>query len=127
MTDVFDKIVNGELPAIKIWGDDKYLAFLDMNPINPGHTLLIPKKHVEDLFDLPDEEYTELMLRVKKIAKLLKEKLKPKKIGLLVEGFAVPHVHVHIVPLNNGGELTFERAKPATPDELKKIAEKIKE
>jgi histidine triad (HIT) family protein len=123
---VFCKIAKGEIPAIKIWEDKKYLAFLDMNPINPGHTLLIPKKHTEYIFDLKDNEYKKLMLNTKKIAKLLKEKLQPKRIGIAVEGFFVPHVHVHIVPLNKGNELNPERAKLMDPEELNKIAERIK-
>jgi histidine triad (HIT) family protein len=127
MTDcIFCKIVKGEIPAVKIWEDKKYLAFLDMNPINPGHTLIIPKKHAEYLFDLKNSEYKKLMLNAKKIAKLLKEKLEPKRIGVMVEGFEIPHVHVHLVPLNNGRELSFERAKLMSPEELNKIAEKIK-
>lgn len=124
---IFCKIVNGEIPAIKVWEDKKYLAFLDLNPINPGHTLLIPKKHSEYLFDLNDKDYNELMLKVNKIAKLLKEKLNSKKVGLIIEGFAIPHVHVHLIPINKGGELNPERAKSMSKEELIKIAERIKE
>jgi len=124
---LFCKIVKGEIPSTKVWEDGKHLAFLDINPINPGHTVLIPKKHDNYLFDLEDGEYTELMLKAKKIAKMLKNKLKPKRIGLAVEGFFVPHVHVHLVPLNKGNELNPERAKNMSVEELKKIAKKIKE
>ncbi len=123
---IFCKIVKGEFPSVKIWEDENYLAFLDINPINLGHTVLIPKKHDDYLFDLNDKEYTELMLRAKKIANLLRSKLKPKRVGLSVEGFFVPHVHVHIVPLNKGNELNPERAKHMDSEELKKIADKIK-
>lgn len=123
---IFCKIVRGEIPAVKIWEDEKYIAILDVNPINSGHMLLIPKKHSDYLFDLNDKEYIELMLRAKKIAKILKDKLKPKRIGLTVEGFFIPHVHIHIVPLNKGNELNPERAKPSNSEELKKIAEKIR-
>ena len=124
--DIFCKIVKEEIPAVKIWEDEKYLAFLDVTPINPGHTLLIPKKHTDYLFDLNDKEYSELMLNAKKIAKLLKDKLKPKRIGMIIEGFFVPHVHIHLVPLNKGNELNPEKAKRMSIDELNKIAEKIK-
>ncbi len=123
---IFCKIVNGEIPAVKIWEDDKYLAFLDMNPINPGHTLLIPKKHSDYVFDLSDKEYSELMLAAKKVANLLKSKLKPKRIGMIIEGFAVPHIHIHLVPANNGGELSFDKARHMSQEELNKIAEKIR-
>lgn len=124
---IFCKIVSGEIPSIKIWEDEKHIAILDRNPINPGHTLLIPKKHTEYLFDLSGEEYSELMLKAKEIAKLLKSKLNPKKVGMAIEGFGVPHIHIHLVPVNAGNELNPERAKPMGEEELNKIAERIKE
>ncbi|OGJ12439.1 hypothetical protein A3K82_02775 [Candidatus Pacearchaeota archaeon RBG_19FT_COMBO_34_9] len=127
MTDcIFCKIANGEVPAVKIWENKDFFASLDINPMNPGHTLVIPKKHNDYLFDLSDREYVELMLHAKFIAKKLKEKLNPKRIGMIVEGFAVPHVHIHLIPLNHGEELNFSRAKPASPEELNKMKEKIK-
>lgn len=127
MTDcIFCKIVNGEIPAVKVWENEKYLAFLDMTPIKPGHTLLIPKKHDDYLFDLSDEEYSELMLNVKEYATLLKEKLNPKKVGVVVEGFGVPHIHVHLIPLNAVNEID-QRGKKSSKDELNKVAERIKE
>ncbi|MEK6845106.1 MAG: HIT family protein [Nanoarchaeota archaeon] len=122
---IFCKIAKDEIPSVKIWEDKKHFAILDANPINPGHTLLIPKKHTEYLFDLDDKEYAELILTAKKIAKILKNKLVPKRIGIIVEGFLIPHAHIHLVPLNKGGELSFEKAKPMSKEELKKIAEKI--
>ena len=122
---IFCKIVKGEIPAVKILEDKKYFAFLDVNPINPGHVLLIPKKHTDYIFDLEEKEYQELMLKAKKIAKLLKEKLNPKRVGLAVEGFFIPHVHIHIVPLNKGNELNPERAKKMDEVQLKLIANKI--
>jgi len=122
---IFCKIVNGEIPAVKIFEDEKHFAFLDMNPINSGHTLLIPKKHIEYLFDLNDDEYSELMLKAKHLAKLLKNKLEPKRIGVIVEGFLIPHIHIHLVPINKGADLSFAKAKPMSKEELKKVAEKI--
>lgn len=121
---IFCKIAKEEISAVKIWEDEKYLAFLDVNPINMGHTLLIPKKHTDYIFDLEDEEYFELMLKSKEIAKLLKEKLNPKRIGVIIEGFAVPHIHIHLVPINNPDEICNKR-KPIQSEELNKIAEKI--
>ena len=123
---IFCKIVKGEIPAVKVWEDEKYLAFLDMRQIKPGHALLIPKKHTDYLFDLDDKEYTQLTLKIKFIAKLLKNKLNAKRIGLMVEGFSIPHIHIHIVPLNKGGELSFYKAKLTSREELNKIAEKIR-
>jgi histidine triad (HIT) family protein len=125
MTDcIFCKIAREEIPALKIWEDKKYLAFLDMNPINPGHALLIPKKHDDYIFDLNNEEYSELMLKAKEVAKLLKEKLNPKRIGIIVEGFGVSHVHIHLVPINFPDEICNKR-KPIDSEELNKIAERI--
>jgi histidine triad (HIT) family protein len=121
---IFCKIVKGEIPSVKIWEDEKYLAFLDMNPINPGHALLIPKKHDDYIFDLNNEEYSELMLKAKEVAKLLKEKLNPKRIGIIVEGFGVSHVHIHLVPINFPDEICNKR-KPIDSEELNKIAERI--
>src|SRR3989338_8673069 len=114
---IFCKIIDGEIPVVKIFEDKKYFAFLDMNPINPGHTLLIPKKHTDYLFDLSDDEYSELMLKAKHLAKLLKNKLNPKRVGIAVEGFFIPHAHIHLVPLNKGGGLSFEKAKPMSKEE----------
>ncbi len=118
---IFCKIIEGKIPSAKVWEDEKYFAFLDSNPLNPGHTLLMPKKHDDYVFDLPDDEYTELMLKAKTLAKKLKEKIGSKKIGLIVEGFGVPHVHIHLVPINHGHELDSSRAKPATKEELDEV------
>lgn len=123
---VFCKIVKGEIPAVNIFEDDDFLAFLDVKPINPGHLLLVPKKHTEYMFDLPDEDYLKISLKAKELAVVLKEKLQSQKIGLVVEGFGVLHVHVHLIPINGANELNPERAKPMSGEELKKIAEKIK-
>ena len=122
---IFCKIVKGDIPCVKIWENEKYLAFLDLNPVNPGHTLLIPKKHTDYIFDLEDNEYQELMLQGKRLAKILKDNLNPKRVGLVVEGFAIPHVHIHLIPINNGNELNPERARPAESEELKEVADKI--
>lgn len=122
---IFCKIVKKEVPCLKIWEDEKHLAFLDLGQINPGHTLLIPKNHIDYLFDMTDDEYCDLLLKGKQIAKLLKLKLKPKRVGLAVEGFGVPHVHLHLVPINNANELNPERATHPKIDELQKVAEKI--
>ena|SRR3990172_13266906 len=124
---IFCKIIKGEIPAEKIFENEGYFAFLDINPINPGHVVLLPKKHIDYLFDLNDKEYAELMLKAKSMAKLLKNKLKPKRVGLAVEGFGVPHVHIHLVPLNKGNELNPERARNMPSGELKKMAKKILE
>lgn len=123
---IFCKIIKGEIECDKISEDKKFWVMLDVAPINPGHTLIIPKKHTNYIFDLKNKEYKELMLKTKEVAKMLKEKLNPKRVGIAVEGFGVPHVHVHLVPLNRGNELNPERAKPGLKEELKEILNKIK-
>lgn len=124
---IFCKIVKGEIPSAKIGEDENFMAFLDVNPINKGHVLLIPKKHEEYLFDLEDKDYIELLLKAKEISKILKIKLLPKKVGMAVEGISIPHLHIHLVPVNNINELNPERAKHATQEELQEVARLIKQ
>ena len=122
---IFCKIVKGEIPCIKIWEDENYLSFLDVNPLTPGHSLLIPKKHTDYIFDLEDGEYCDLMKNTKKVAQLLKFKLNPKRVGMIVEGLEVPHVHVHLIPINKMSDMNPLNAKPATAEERQEIATKI--
>ena len=104
---IFCKIVKGEIPAAKIWEDESFLAFLSIQPINPGHTLVIPKKHVPYIFDLDDQTLGDLIVKCKPIARALKEIFKPAsgKIGVMVMGGEVPHVHVHLVPMEEESDL----------------------
>ncbi len=122
---VFCKILKNEIPVFKIWEDDRYLGFLDANPVMPGHVLLIPRKHSDYIFDLEDDEYNELFLAAKKLAKTMKMKLKPKRIGVAIEGFGVPHAHIHLIPINHGHELNPANAKKASIEDLKKMADII--
>ena len=122
---IFCKIVNNEIPAYKIWENDNFLAFLDVNPINPGHILLIPKKHFEEIFDLNNDLYDEAFEIVKKISKPLRAVTNSKKIGIAIEGLGVLHAHIHVVPIYNGNELNSERAKSAKPEELREMQEKL--
>ncbi|MFZ1970640.1 MAG: HIT family protein [Candidatus Nanoarchaeia archaeon] len=123
---VFCKIIKGEIPAVKIWEDEKHIAMLDINPIKPGHVLLIPKKHSEYIFDLDDKEYNLLMVKAKEIAKKLKLKLNSKRIGLAIEGFGVPHIHVHLIPIDKENDLNSKRMRPLSAEELNKMADKLK-
>ncbi len=126
MTDcIFCKIIKKEIPHHKIWEDDNYIAFLDNSPIAPGHTLVMPKKHSDYIFDLKNDEYIELMLTSKEVANILKEKLSSKRICVIVEGFAVPHVHIHLVPTNKPSDFDQKNAKPASKEELERVTEKI--
>jgi histidine triad (HIT) family protein len=122
---LFCKIANKEIPSFKVWENDKYLAFLDINPIKQGHILLIPKKHFPYLFDMPDEEYNQLMETAKKLSLPLKEYFQANRIGMIVEGLAVDHVHVHLVPINKIGELNPANSKEGNQEELKSLADKL--
>lgn len=128
MTDcIFCKIVEGQIPSNKVWEDGKHLAFLDIHPIKEGHTMVIPKKHYPYLFDLTDTQLAELWLAAKQVSKLLKQVFNPKsgKIGVLVYGLDVDHTHIHLVPIDKSGDLSFANAKPATEEQLKKTQKKI--
>jgi len=127
MASVFTKIIKGEIPAFKIAEDEKYLAFLDVNPLVEGHTLVIPKEEIDYVFDLDDVQLAGLFLFAKKVAKALKASVSCKRIGISVIGLEVPHVHVHLVPLNEMDDINFSRPKKSFPKEkMEKLAEKIK-
>lgn len=108
---VFTKIIKGEIPAEKVYEDDKALVFLDIHPIQPGHMLVIPKQQVNHFDDLDDETYTHLFLLVKKAAKKLKEVFEPVRVCVRVEGFDVPHAHIHVYPCNNADEFYGDRSR----------------
>ena len=126
MATIFTKIVNGEIPCHKILEDEKYLAFLDLRPINPGHTLVIPKKEVDYIFDVDDELLGGLMIFAKKVAKMIQGEVKCKKVGVMVAGIEVPHTHIHLVPIHDVMDLNFAKAKPTPHEELAKVAERIR-
>ena len=126
MASIFTKIIQGKIPSYKIYEDENYYAFLDINPNALGHTLCIPKKEVDDLFDLDDETYKGLMIFSKKIARALKKALDCKRIGLSVIGLEVPHVHVHLIPINKMDDMSFNSKIKLSDDELNDIMEKIK-
>lgn len=125
---IFDQIIEGKIPATKVWEDENFLAFLTTKPINPGHTLVIPKKHTEYIFDLSDQELAALIVACKPIAQAIKKAFNPKtgKVGVMVAGSGVPHAHIHLIPMDTETDLTFERAKDASAEELEENAKKIK-
>jgi histidine triad (HIT) family protein len=123
---IFCKIAQGEIPSSTIWGDEKFLAFLDINPVNPGHTLLIPKKHIDNVFEMEDRDYSDLFLAAKLLSKPLQAAMGAKRVGVMIEGFLVHHAHIHLIPLKHGNGLDPCRAKKATPEELAEVAKKIK-
>jgi histidine triad (HIT) family protein len=122
---IFCNIASGRLEAKKVWEDEKHLAFLDLEPISEGHLLLVPKKHSDYIFDLADDEYLNLFAVAKKIAGPLKQAMGAKRIGIIVEGFGVPHVHIHLVPINLGNELDPNRAHHVGEAQLNITAEAI--
>lgn len=127
MPSIFTKIVNGEIPCYKIAEDEKYLAFLDVNPNAIGHTLCIPKQEIDKIFDLDDALYLGLMHFSKKIAIALEKAVPCKRIGMSVIGLEVPHAHVHLIPLNAMDEIRFHNKVSLTKEEFEALAKKIKE
>jgi len=111
MASIFTKIINGEIPCYKIAENDKFLAFLDINPLAMGHTLVIPKLEVDELFDINDEDLSELILFAKQVSHILKNKIECKRIGMSVIGLEVPHAHIHLVPLTTIEDINFTKSK----------------
>lgn len=126
MASLFTRIVNGEIPCHKICEDDKYLAFLDIRPINPGHTLVIPKKEIDYLFDVDDGLLGGMMVFAKKVARAIQREVKCSRIGVMVAGLEVPHAHIHLVPIFRISDLNFANARPADDAALAKVAAKIR-
>lgn len=127
MASIFTRIVQGEIPCYKIAEDENYLAFLDVNPLVKGHTLVIPKVEQDYIFDLEDESFVGLQLFAKKVATQLKKHIPCKRIGVAVIGLEVPHAHIHLIPLNQMDDMNFSREKlTLSSEELLKIAEELK-
>ena len=118
MASIFTKIVNGEIPAYKLAENDRYLAFLDVNPLVKGHTLVIPKSEQDYIFDISDDEYLGLMAFAKKVAQGLRKAVPCKRIGVAVIGLEVPHAHIHLVPLNSMSDINFSLPKLTLPAEV---------
>ncbi|HEY5221179.1 MAG TPA: HIT family protein [Candidatus Paceibacterota bacterium] len=123
---IFCKIIEKEIPAGVVWEGDRFMAFLDIRPVNPGHLLIIPKEHIENIFDMPGGLYEEIFNKAKALSTPLRTAMSSVRVGMVIEGFGVPHVHVHLVPINGPHELDSSRAKPMPAEELATIAEKIK-
>jgi histidine triad (HIT) family protein len=127
MASVFSKIINGEIPGHIIAQNDHCIAFLDITPLVPGHTLVVPKKEIDYIFDIDDALLREMVLFAKQVAKKIKSAIPCKRVGVAVIGLEVPHAHIHLVPLNNVGDINFTKEKmKMTQEELKEIADKIR-
>ncbi|QEE48397.1 HIT family protein [Flavobacterium alkalisoli] len=125
MASIFTKIVNGEIPAYKVAENDKFLAFLDVNPNAKGHTLCIPKQEINKIFDMEEDHYLELMKFSRKVAKALEKTVPCKRVGVAVVGLEVPHVHVHLIPLNEMDEMRFINKVKLEKEEFEALAKDI--
>ncbi len=126
MATIFTRIIEGEIPCYKVAEDDQFFAFLDINPLHAGHTLVVPKVEVDYLFDLEDEILSAMMIFAKKVAAQIRSKIECKRVAVVVIGLEVPHAHIHLIPISSEGDVDFraERAK-FTPEEFQEIAEMI--
>ena len=127
MATIFSRIIAGEIPCHKIAENDEFFAFLDINPVSIGHTLVVPKKEVDYIFDLDDPMLGRMMAFSKRVAKALSAAIPCKKVGLTVMGLEVPHAHIHLIPINKESDMYFDRGKMSpTAEELEKTAESIR-
>ena len=127
MASVFTQIVNGDIPCHKILEDDQYLAFLDINPIRPGHTLVITKRQIDYIFDLEDNLLSGLMIFSKKVGTSIKKATYCQRVGVVVAGYEVPHAHVHLIPTNSMSDFNFALSQRADQGELAAMVTKIQE
>lgn len=128
MATIFTRIINGEIPSYKVAEDENYYAFLDINPLTKGHTLVVPKKEVDYLFDLDDETLQGMILFAKKVAKKMHTKITCKKVAMVVLGLEVPHAHIHLIPMNSENDVDFKHEKlKLTPEEFTEIAKMLRE
>ena len=125
---IFCKVVAGAWPVPKVWENDKLIAFLDAKPVHPGHTLIIPKMHVNSVFEIPEPLYVDLFEAAKVLFDPIKKFAGTPRVGFAIEGFGVPHAHLHIVPISHGGELVPNRSTQAdaSKEELGRVAREIK-
>jgi len=126
MSSIFTKIINGDIPCHKIAENDRFFAFLDIRPIKPGHTLVIPKQEVDYLFDLDNQVLADLMVFAKPVAKALEQVVPCARVGVIVAGLEVPHAHVHLIPFDAIGDLSFANARAEEPARLAELAKKVR-
>lgn len=123
---IFSKIIAGEIPSYKVAEDDRFYAFLDINPVNWGHTLVVPKQETDYIFDIDDEQLGAMMVFAKRVAEGMKKAIPCRKIGVTVLGLEVPHAHIHLVPLQQEGDMDFKhKISDPDPEKMKSICEAI--
>jgi histidine triad (HIT) family protein len=120
MASIFTRIINGEIPCYKVAEDDRFIAFLDVRPLKPGHTLVVPKKEVDYIFDLDEETLAGMMVFAGKVAVAMREVIDCRRIGVAVLGLEVPHAHIHLIPLNRETDMLFTNPRVSVPDEENK-------
>lgn len=126
MATIFTKIVNGEIPSYKIFENEHFYSFLDISPMTKGHTLVIPKKEVDYLFDIDDTMLSEMIVLSKKIAKAIEKAVECTRVGVMVVGLEMPHAHIHLIPIQNEGDMNLSNKRiQLTKEEFDKIAEDI--
>lgn len=126
MASIFSRIVAGEIPSYKIAEDERFYAFLDINPLTKGHTLVIPKQEIDYIFDLDDKTIGDMMIFAKGVAAKIKQNIDCKRVAVVVLGMEVPHAHIHLIPINSEKDVDFHREKLVlTPDEFREIVDKI--
>ena len=126
MASIFSRIIAGEIPSYKVAEDDCHYAFLDINPLNEGHTLVVPKHEVDYIFDLDDDEYAALQLFAKRVAAALRKSVPCKRIATAVIGLEVPHAHIHLVPIDKEMDMDFRKEKKqVSPERMAEIAQEI--
>ncbi len=121
MASIFSRIIAGEIPCYKIAEDAGHFAFLDINPVNPGHVLVVPKREVSYIFDLSDEEYQSLTLFAKRVAEGLREAVPCERVGVAVIGLEVPHTHIHLIPITTEGDMNFSHKHLLAPEEMERL------
>ncbi|MDE6170568.1 MAG: HIT family protein [Duncaniella sp.] len=127
MATIFSRIANGEIPSYKIAEDEKHYAFLDINPVAPGHVLVIPRREDDYIFNLPESDYADLMAFARRVAKAQEKAISCKRVGMAVIGLEVPHPHIHLIPINSEADMDFSKKIQLQPEEMTAIAAAIAE
>lgn len=127
MATIFSRIANGEIPSYKIAEDEKHYAFLDINPVAPGHVLVIPRREDDYIFNLPESDYADLMAFARRVAKAQEKAISCKRVGMAVIGLEVPHTHIHLIPINSEADMDFSKKIQFQPEEMTAIAAAIAE
>lgn len=126
MASIFTRIINGEIPCYRVAEDERYIAFLDVRPLKAGHTLVVPKKEVDYIFDMDEDALTGMVIFARKVARAMKEVIECRRIGVAVIGLEVPHAHIHLIPISREGDMLFTNPRVSlSPEENEQLAKEI--